>query len=140
MKNPGDIIFPKLEITFVYAPMGNPSMFSSLKSSSLGHKMTVSEWLKLGDDPNNASISDTILNKFEATPSTPPTLEDLEFLANNFSPLDEETFYIEKDIPDLISFSDEEEPKDTTVHKVTDRSSWNSSWSPAPNKKYVMKS
>jgi len=140
MKNPGDIIFPKPETTFVYAPMANPGMFSSLNSSSPGHKMIVFEWLKSRDDLDKPFSSDTSLNKFEATPSAPPTLEDLEFLVNNFSPPDKETFQIAKDIPDLISFSDEEEPKDTTVHKVTDRSSWNSSWPPAPDKRDVMKS
>ena len=59
---------------------------------------------------------------------------------NNFSPPDRARFHIAKDIPDLISFSNEEEPKDTTVHKVTDRSSWNSFWSPALDKRDVMKS
>ena len=84
MKNPGDIIFPKPETTFVYAPMANPDMFSSLNSSSPGHKMTVFEWLKSGDDLDKPSSSDTILNKFEAVPRAPPTLENLEFLVNNF--------------------------------------------------------
>lgn len=63
MKNPGDIIFPKPETTFVYAPMANPGMFSNLNSSSPGHKMTVSEWLKSGDDPDKPSSSNTVLNK-----------------------------------------------------------------------------
>lgn len=92
MKNPGDIIFPKPETTFVYAPMANPGMFSSLNSSSPGHKMTVSEWLKSEDDPDKPSSSDIVLNKFEAAPSAPPTLEYLEFLVNNFSPPNKETF------------------------------------------------
>ena len=92
---------------FDYAPMANPGMFSSLNSSSAGHKMAVSKWLKLGDDPDKPSSFDTVLNKFEPAPST-PTLEDLDFLVNNFSPLETTSFHIEKDIPDLISFSDEE--------------------------------
>jgi len=92
MKNPSDIIFPKPETTCVYAPMANPCMFSSINSSSPRDKMTVSEWLKLGDDPDKLSSFDTILNKFEAAPSAPPTLEYLEFLVNNFSPPDKETF------------------------------------------------
>ena len=92
MKYPGDIIFPKPETNFLYAPMANPSMFSSLNSSSPGHKMTIFEWLKLGDDPDTPSSSYTVLNKFEEALSAPPTLEDLEFLVNNFSPPDKETF------------------------------------------------
>ena len=92
MKNPGDIIFPKPETTFVYAPMANPGMFFSLNSSIPGDKMTISEWLKSGDDPDKPSGSNTVLNKSEAAASDPPTLEDLEFLVNNFSPPDKETF------------------------------------------------
>jgi len=55
MNNPSDIIFPKPKTTFVYDPMANLSMFSSLNSSSPRHKMVVSEWLKSGDDPDKPS-------------------------------------------------------------------------------------
>jgi len=143
IRQPAEIEFPKPGISYSYAPFAAPSFFGHLKPNPCVFSKTdpsssssFTEWMNKNDSEdeedkeekkwyeNLEEDKETGLNKLEIN-NDEPSLESLEEFVQNFSPQDKVHFNI---------------PNEEAVYAATSISTWNSTWSPTPDRRDTMKS
>jgi len=150
IKTQSIINFPPPTSSHPYSLFANPSFFTPLPKSvpkvTLGLKKedeeskefkgSFSEFFASSSHDKEEEKSDaaiTSVNKIDDTPK----LKKLESCINNFSQQDKEKFGISE-----LNPSEEIETSeiDQQVHATTSRSTWTSTWNPAPDRRDLMKS